>query len=225
MRSKAHPLRVLLVDDQVLFLSGLANVLADWPEVQVVAEASNGEDAFAKALALRPDVVLMDLNMPQMNGLEATAAIREKIPEAKIILLTVSEQDENVFRAIRAGASGYLLKDIKPSVLREMLHAVDRGEAPLAPLMAKKILSEFLRLAPESSVPVPAGDLTDREIEVLELVAAGLDNKALAERLVVAPGTVKRHLHNIMTKLHAHSREEAVNYASRHGVIKPPPRI
>ena len=219
--SKKRPLRILLVDDQVLFLKGLGNVLGDWPDVSVVGEAANGEEALEQAVVLRPDIILMDLNMPQMDGLEATAVIQRELPHTKIVILTVSEQDENLLRAIRVGASGYLLKDIKPAVLHEMLLSVARGETPLAPLMAAKILREFALLAPKQPLLEPGDErLTDREIEVLELVAAGLDNRALADRLFLAPGTVKRHLHNIMTKLRAHSREEAAAFAARRGLIR-----
>ena len=224
MNSISHPIRVLLVDDQVLFLHGLANVLSDWPDVQVVGQAGDGLDAVAKVRRFHPDVVLMDINMPNMNGLEATRLLRREMPELKIVILTVSEQDENLFEAIKLGATGYLLKDIKPVVLHEMLLSVARGEAPISPAMAGRILSEFARHLPPTSAPHPIGELTPREKEVLELVATGADNRAIAERLCLAPGTVKRHLHNILDKLQARSRDEAAAYALRHGLISPEPQ-
>lgn len=214
-------MRVLLVDDQYLFLTGLANVLDDWPDVQVVGQASNGREAVQKAHQLRPDLILMDVNMPEMTGLEATRVLRRELPEVKIVILTVSEDDENLLEAIKVGAHGYLLKDLKPAVLREMLAAVSRGETPLSPLMAKKILREFSRYIPATPVSAPTEELTGREKDVLALVAGGADNREIAERLYLAPGTVKRHIHNILTKLRARSRAEAAAYAIREGIIPP----
>ncbi len=223
MSSRPKPIRVLLVDDQLLFLHGLANVLGDWPDVRVVGEASDGLDAVAKARKLEPDIVLMDINMPTMNGLEATRILRQEMPTVKVVVLTISEQDEYLFEAIKGGASGYLLKDIKPVVLHEMLLAVARGEAAISPVMAARILEEFAKYLPLAAEPEPTEELTDREKEVLELVAAGYDNRAIAKSLCLAPGTVKRHLHNILDKLHARSRGEAAAYALRHGIISPRP--
>ena len=221
MRSKNSPVRLLLVDDQVLFLQGLLNVFQDWPEVQIVGQASDGQQAVQKARSLQPDIVLMDLNMPNMDGLEATRVFREEMPEVKVVILTVSEEDENLFEAIKAGARGYLLKNIRPLVLHDMVLAVARGESAVSPLMATKILNEFTRHLPITNVPRLTRDLSPREKEVLELVAIGEDNKAIAERLVLAPGTVKRHLHNILEKLQARNREEAASYAIRQGLISP----
>lgn len=217
--SNFRPIRVLLVDDQVLFLHGLANVLSDWPDVEVLGQATDGLDAVTKAQRLHPDVVLMDINMPNMDGLEATKLLRREMPELKVVIITVSEQDENLFEAIKLGATGYLLKDIKPVVLHEMLLSVARGEAPISPAMASKILNEFARRLPPTTPPQPFGELTSREKEVLELVATGADNRAIADRLYLAPGTVKRHLHNILDKLQARSRDEAAAYALLHGLI------
>ncbi len=221
MGSKSSPIRVLLVDDQVLFLHGLANVLEDWPDLQVVGTASDGEEAVAKAQMLHPDVVLMDINMPNMNGLDATRTLRREMPEVKVVVLTVSEEDENLFEAVKLGARGYLLKDIKPLVLHEMLLAVARGESPISPVMAARVLNEFAKYLPLAAVPTTRGELTAREKEVLEMVAVGADNRAIAERLYLAPGTVKRHLHNILDKLQARTRDEAAAYALRHGMISP----
>jgi DNA-binding NarL/FixJ family response regulator len=223
VRGKASSIKVLLVDDQVLFLNGLANVLSDWPEVKVVGEAANGAEGVARARELRPDVIFMDLNMPVMDGVEATRAIVAEMPETKIVMLTVSEEDASLHEALKAGACGYLIKDIKPAVLHEMLLAVARGETPISPLMAGKILRNLGGRLPQSDVPHPRGQLTDREREVLELVAMGADNATVAQRLVLAPGTVKRHLHNIFDKLQAKSRAEAAAFARYHGMISPKP--
>ena len=218
---RIHPLRVLLVDDQLLFRKALKSVLADWTDVQVVGEAEDGLEAVAKVRDLHPDVVLMDINMPDMSGLEATQLVRRDLPQVRILILTVSEQDDHLFEAIKLGAHGYLLKDLKPEVLHEMLLAVARGETPISPLMARKILSEFARRLPLMPAPKPVEELTSREKDVLALVAAGADSRMIAERLCLAPGTVKRHLHNILAKLHARSRDEAAAYAVRCGIIPP----
>jgi two-component system, NarL family, nitrate/nitrite response regulator NarL len=221
MSGQSRPIRMLIADDQYLFLTGLANVLRDWPDVQVVGQASNGREAVKRVRQLRPDVVLMDINMPEMTGLEATRIIRREMPEVKVVMLTVSEEDEYLFEAIKLGAHGYLLKDLKPVVLREMIAAVSRGETPISPLMAKKVLREFARHIPATPIPGPVEELTDREKDVLALAAGGADNRAIAEQLYLAPGTVKRHMHNILTKLHARSRAEAAAYAIREGIIPP----
>lgn len=219
MSATSGPIRVLLTDDQVLFRKGLKRVLGDWPELQVVGEAADGAEAVAKAKLLRPDVILLDINMPNMNGLEAAQVIRREVPGAKIVMLTVSEQDADLFEAVKRGANGYLLKNLKPAVLREMLVSVAQGETPISPLMAKKILNEFARQLPLMSLPEPTEDLTPREKEVLVLVVGGADNREISERLCLAPGTVKRHMHNILSKLHARSRTQAAAYALSRGLV------
>lgn len=221
MAPSTSPIRVLLADDQSLFRHGLSNIIGDWPDIQVVGAAADGVEAVALARRFNPDVVLMDINMPNMNGLEATRLLHRELPEIKVVILTVSEQDESLFEAIKIGARGYLLKDIKPVVLHEMILAVVRGEAPISPVIAGKILSEFARHMPVLPGPKPIRLLTDREKEVLELVATGADNRTIADRLYLAPGTVKRHLHNILDKLQARSREEAADFARRQGLISP----
>ncbi len=219
MTSRGRPIRVLLADDQVLFRRVLAGLIADWSDVLVVGEAGDGLEAVSKTAELNPDVVLLDINMPGMNGIEAARLIRGEYPDVRILILTVSEQDNDLFEAIKLGAHGYLLKDLSPPVLHEMLVAAWRGEAPISPLMARKMLSEFVRHLPDGAPPEPAAELTPRERQVLDLVAAGADNREIAERLCLVPGTVKRHLHNILAKLHAHTRREAVSYAAHHGLM------
>ena len=218
-------IRVLIVDDIAETRDHLSKLLGFEKDIEVVGAAASGAEALEMAAKLHPDVVLMDINMPQLDGLKATELIRHELPEVKVLVLTVSEQDENLFEAIKVGAHGYLLKDLKPEVLHEMLLAVARGETPISPLMAKKIIAEFARQLPLVPVPKPVEELTLREKEVLALVAAGTDNQEIAERLFLAEGTVKRHLHNILTKLQARSRREAAAYAVRHGLIPPAPSI
>jgi two-component system, NarL family, nitrate/nitrite response regulator NarL len=214
------PMRVLLVDDHALFRKGVASLLTALDDMEVVGEAASGKEALAKAKELTPDLVLMDIKMPDGSGLEATQRIKEAVPEAKIVMLTVSGEDGDLFRAIKSGAHGYLLKDIDPEELIKMLRGVHRGEAPISHLSAARILEEFARLAENETWTAGSEEvLTLREREVLELVAEGATNKEIADRLFIAENTVKNHLRNILTKLHLHSRVEAVAYALRSGLI------
>ena len=163
--------------------------------------------------------ITMDIHMPGMNGLDVTRLIYRDVPETRIVVLTVSEQDNHLFESIKLGAQGYLLKNVTAEILREMLTAVSRGEAPISPLMASKTLSEFVQRVPFVTLPRPEEELTPREKEVLTLVAAGVENGMIAERLCLAPGTVKRHMHNILAKLHARNRAEAAACALHYGLI------
>jgi two-component system, NarL family, nitrate/nitrite response regulator NarL len=210
-------IRVLLADDHALFRRGLASLLAHRDDLEVVGEAANGEDAIERARELMPDVVLMDVRMPGMTGLEATRRLKEEMPYVKIVILTVSEDEEDLFAALKGGAQGYLLKNIDPDDLVACLHQVQRGEAPLAPSMATKILREF-----GGSSPRPGPVLTQRERQVLELVARGDANKEVARHLEISENTVKNHLRNILEKLHLQNRVQAVMYALREGLITPP---
>ncbi len=209
--------RVLLADDHALFRRGLASLLAGRDDVEVVGEASSGQEAIDRSHELMPDVILMDVRMPGLNGLEATRRIKEEMPYVRIVILTVSEDDEDLFAALKSGAQGYLLKNIDPEDLIACIHQVQRGEAPLAPPMASKILREFS--APPTR-PGPA--LTQRERQVLELVARGDANKEIARHLQISENTVKNHLRNILEKLHLQNRVQAVMYALREGLIRPP---
>lgn len=221
MSRRERPLRVLLVDDQTLFRKGMEIVLKEWPDVQVVGEAVDGLEAVHKARELRPDVVLMDVHMPVMDGLEATRLILDESPEAKVIMLTVSEGDDSLFQAINIGARGYLLKDLNPAVLHEMLFAAVRGETPISPLMTGRILEEYARRVPQMLAPRQIRELSAREKQILELAAAGENNMAIAESLFLTYGTVKSHMHNILRKLGASSRVEAIAYAVHRGIIPP----
>ncbi len=215
-----EPIRVLLVDDHILFRKGIANLLSAQPDMEVVGEAGDGREALQKARELMPDLILMDIVMTGMSGREATKFIKEEMPYVKIVMLTVSERDSDLFEAIRGGADGYLLKDLEPAELYRMCRGVFRGEAPLSPLMAAKILREFSSLADVRGDAVgPAGKLTPREIEVLELVVQGGTNKEIGESLCLAENTVKNHLRNILAKLHLRNRAQAAAYAVREGLV------
>lgn len=215
-----EPIRVLLVDDHILFRKGIVNLLATQTDMDVVGEAGDGEEALGKARELMPDLILMDITMPGMSGRQATRVIKEEMPYVKIVMLTVSERDSDLFDAIRSGADGYLLKDLEPAELYRLCRGVFRGEAPLSPLMAAKILREFSSLADaRTGVVGPAGKLTPREIEVLELIVKGETNKEIADTLCVAESTVKNHLRNILAKLHLKNRVQAAAYAVREGLI------
>jgi two-component system nitrate/nitrite response regulator NarL len=210
-------IRILLADDHALFRRGLASLLAHRDDLEVVGEAGSGDEAIERARELMPDVILMDVRMPGINGLEATRRLKEEMPYVKIVILTVSEDEEDLFAALKSGAQGYLLKNIDPDELIANVHQVQRGEAPLAPSMATKILREFSGPAAK-----PGPVLTQRERQVLELVARGDANKEIARALGISENTVKNHLRNILEKLHLQNRVQAVMYALREGLITPP---
>ena len=216
-----EPIRVLIADDHALFRRGLNMVLESEVGVEVVAEADDGEDAVAKAAEFAPDVVLMDVRMPRMSGIEAARAIREVIPTTKIIMLTVSDDEEDLCEAVKAGANGYLLKEISNEEVADALRAVVQGHSLISPSMASKLLNEFNSLAKRAQetqqIAVPR--LTDRELEVLKLVAQGRLNREIAAELYISENTVKNHVRNILEKLHLHSRMEAVMYAVREKLL------
>jgi DNA-binding NarL/FixJ family response regulator len=217
------PIRVLLVDDHALFRRGIASIVAAERGFQVVGEAGNGLEALDRARELMPDVILMDIFMPGANGLEATRRIKEALPYVKIVMLTVSEEDQNLFEAIKSGAQGYLLKKIEPQELFAMLKGVVQGDAPISRAMAGKILGEFARQARRAAAtPLPGADLSPREKEVLEQVTQGKSNKEIAAALAIAENTVKNHLKNILEKLHLENRVQAATFALREGLIPKP---
>ena len=215
--SEPDRIRVLIVDDHALFRRGLMLVLESEEGIDVVGEADDGEDAIAKAEQLAPDVVLMDVRMPRISGIEATRRLAEALPTTKIIMLTVSDEEEDLYEAIKAGATGYLLKEISIEEVADAVRAVTQGQTLISPSMASKLIAEFTNLAKRATdrqqVPVPR--LTERELDVLRLVAQGITNREIAEQLFIAENTVKNHVRNILEKLHLHSRMEAVLYAVR----------
>ena len=204
-------IRVLLVDDQSLFREGLRTLLSVQPDLEVVAEAGNGEEALRQAAKTVPDVVLMDLQMPVLDGVAATRRLRAELPESKVIVLTTFDNDEYVFEGLRAGAVGYLLKDAPSEKLVEAIRAAARGESFLQPSVAAKVIAEFARLAEQAPVrPQPLVEpLSDRELEILRLVAKGASNKEIASLLFIAEGTVKNHITNILGKLEVRDRTQA----------------
>ncbi len=217
------PIRVLLVDDHALFRKGIASILSAERGFEVVGEAGDGLEAVERAKELMPDIILMDIFMPRANGLEATRRIKEGLPYVKIVMLTVSEEDQNLFEAIKSGAQGYLLKKIEPQELFAMLKGVVQGEAPVSRAMAAKILGEFARQTRQAAASSPGANLTMREKEVLELLTQGKSNKEIAVALAIAENTVKNHLKNILEKLHLENRVQAATFALRQGLVPKPP--
>lgn len=215
-------IRVLLADDQAPFREGLRTVLSAQPGIEVIGESANGAEAVEMAGQLVPDVVLMDLRMPVLDGVNATRRLRARLPECQVIVLTTFDDDEQVFEALRAGAAGYLLKDAPPEKLAEALRVVARGDSFLQPSIASKVVAEFNRLShkqPRTPLPEPAEPLSTRELEVLRELAAGKSNKEIAVALSLAEGTVKNHLTNIFGKLGVLDRTQAALLARDHGWI------
>ncbi|MEU2333756.1 response regulator transcription factor [Streptomyces sp. NPDC013172] len=213
--------RVLLADDQHLLRAGISGILNSASDIQVVGEADNGEQAVELARTLRPDAVLMDIRMPVLDGIEATRHIITAEPQAKILILTTFDLDEYVYEALRAGASGFLLKDTPPRRLIEAVRAVTVGDTLLAPTITKRLITRFTARPPTpTSVPKGLAALTDREREVLTLVAGGLTNDEVARQLHIAPGTAKTHVRNLLTKLDARDRVHLVIIAYRTGLAE-----
>ena len=220
-----EPLRILLVDDQPLFRTAIATLLAGQPDFDVVGEADNGLRGVEMVHELHPDLVVMDVEMPVMDGVEAVRLIRDQVPGVKVVMLTVAEDDDHLFDAIRFGAHGYLLKDLRPDQLFDMIRAVMRGETPISPAVAGRLLTEFRGSAPRPASPAagpPQPEITRRELEILQLVADGLSNREIGRRLSITEGTVKNHVHNALEKLHLTNRIQAANYVVRMGLSKPP---
>lgn len=226
-------MRLIIADDHALFRDSLRSLIQA-RGIEVLGEASNGREALELAHELRPDVVLMDLRMPEMGGLEATRRLQEELPAVKVVALTASTDDEDLFEALKAGAQGYLLKDLEAEAFFRLLEAAGRGEPALTPSMAAKMLREFARKGrtPEgeddhTTHRATSGrrnptELTDREAEVLNFMVDGVtSNRELAAELGVSENTVKFHVRNILDKLHLHSRAQAVGYAVRHRLVDP----
>jgi two-component system NarL family response regulator len=219
-----EPIRTLIVDDHALFRRGLEIVLVTEADIEVVGEASDGAEAVERAGESLPDVVLMDIRMPRSNGIDACRAIKDVAPSARIIILTMSDEEEDLFDAIKAGASGYLLKDIPLDQVAEAVRSVHGGQSLISPSMAGKLLTEFASLASrdheEPPQELPAPRLTDREMQVLKLVARGMNNRDIGKELFISDNTVKNHVRNILEKLQIHSRMEAVMVAVREKLIE-----
>ncbi len=214
-----EPLRILLVDDHVLFRKGVAAMLASRPDLQIAGEAGDGLEALEQACQLMPDVILMDINMPRLGGLEAVKRIKAEMPHVHIIMLTVSDMDQDLFAAIKNGAEGYLLKNLEPEQLFETLEGIRHGASPMSIELATKILNEFRNPKSQSQPAAPVSELTRRESEVLELIVQGATNREIAAKLSIAEDTVKIHLRNILEKLHLQNRIQAAVYAVRQGLV------
>jgi NarL family two-component system response regulator LiaR len=209
------PIRVLIADDHAIVRKGVRALLSTERDIQVVGESSDGVEVVAQAKALRPDVILMDLVMPKLDGIEATRQIAAQQPEVRVLVLTSFAADDKVFPAIKAGALGYLLKDSGPEELVKAIRQVHRGEPSLEPTIARKMLTE---LSHPPKAPVTADPLTQRELDVLRLVAQGKNNKEIGEQLAISEMTVRTHMSNILSKLHLASRTQAALYALREGI-------
>jgi DNA-binding NarL/FixJ family response regulator len=217
-----EPIRVLVVDDHALFRRGLISVLEPCADIAVVGEAEDGASAVQAAQDLIPDVILLDIRMPKASGIDACRGIKDAVPGAKIVILTISDEEDDLFQAIKAGATGYLLKDNSVEQLPEAVRATFEGQSFITPSMATKLLSEFTELARQApaSRDLPAAALTGREKEVLKLVARGMGNREIGRALFITENTVKNHVRNILEKLHVHSRMEAAIYAFRSKILE-----
>ncbi len=212
--------RVLLADDHALFREGLAGIIRAQPDMQVVGEANDGLEAFVKAQELKPDLILMDVQMPGMDGIEAVKQIKQVLPETIIVMLTVRGDDDMLFEALKNGAQGYLLKEIRSQALLEMLRGALHGEAAISPNLAGRVLSEFRRLS-KGGIPEKEDDsgLTEREQQVLVQASNGATDKEIATTLNISLNTVKTHIRNILSKLHVSTRREAAKAAKAKGIL------
>lgn len=226
-------IRILIADDQEIVRQGLAVILDNQDDIVTVGQARDGEEAIALSHTLQPDVVLMDIKMPRLNGIQATRAITSELPRTQVIILTTYDSDDWVFEGIRAGAQAYLLKDAGTDALAGAIRGVHRGESQLDPAIARKVMEEFRRMSaprsdftppPRSHAPAPAepviAALTERETEILALIAQGLGNRDIAAKLFLSEGTVKNYVSSIMSKLHANDRTQVVIKAVQKGIVK-----
>ncbi len=217
-----QPIRVAVVDDEELFRRGLAMLLGTETDIDVVAEGAGGQAATEIATQDTPDVMLLDVRMPRLSGIDACVTIKDSAPEVKVIMLTASDEESDLYEAIKNGASGYLLKDSSIAEVSQAVRLVAGGQSLISPMMAAKLLAEFKAISGAERSPPRVPRLTDRELEVLNLVAHGLNNREIAERLFISENTVKNHVRNMLEKLQLHSRIEAVMYAIRQRLLDPP---
>jgi DNA-binding NarL/FixJ family response regulator len=222
----ADVIRVLIVDDHALYRRGLLTVLETEEGIEVVGEAADGLEAVDQAEEVLPDVIVMDVSMPKRGGIDACRVIKQRVPSARILMLTSSDDEANLFEAVRAGANGYLLKDVPPEEVAAGIRGVHQGQSLLSPMMASKLLQEFAQISQRDTLPAPTPGLelprlTDRELEILKLVARGKLNREIATDLFISENTVRNHIRNILDKLQMHSRMEAAMYAVRQRLIDP----
>jgi DNA-binding NarL/FixJ family response regulator len=222
----AEVIRVLIVDDHSLYRRGLQTVLDTEDGIEVVGEAADGIEAVDQAEETLPDVIVMDVSMPKRGGIDACRVIRQRVPSARILMLTSSDDEANLFEAVRAGANGYLLKDVPPEEVAAGIRGVHQGQSLLSPMMASKLLLEFAQISQRDTLPAPTlglelPRLTERELGILRLVARGRLNREIATELFISENTVRNHIRNILDKLQMHSRMEAAMYAVRQRLIDP----
>jgi DNA-binding NarL/FixJ family response regulator len=215
------PIRVVIADDQPLLRTGLRKVLESEPDLSVVAEAADGYEAIDAALGARADIVLMDIRMPRLDGIEATRRLALAAPATRVLILTTYDLDEYVFSALQAGASGFVLKDVPPEQLIEAVRVVAAGDALLSPSVTRRLISEFARRPVLREQPAGIAELTEREREVLQLMARGLSNREIADRLILGEATIKTHVGRVFSKLHLRDRAQAVVVAYETGIVSP----
>jgi len=213
-------IHILLADDHTILRAGLKMMLNAQPDMEVVGEAPDGRQAIIETQRLQPDIILMDITMPEMNGIEATRHIKKLVPESRILILTMHEHDEYVFQALRAGASGYMLKEAADTELISALHIIQSGQFYLSPMAQSVLVGDYLQRVRIGEEKDSYSSLTEREREILKLIAEGYTNNQIAERLVISPKTVDTHRTHIMDKLNLHSRAELVKYAMRRGLLE-----
>jgi len=214
-----QPVRIMLADDHAILRTGLRLMLSNVPNLEVVGEATNGREALAKAEDLKPDLVIMDITMPEMNGIEATSELKKRLPKTKVLFLTMHENEELLFRTVQAGGSGYVLKKSADNELVEAIYQVSRGETFLRPDLAKQVVQDYLHRVDSGEESESYEDLTEREREVLQLLAMGMTNQQVADKLVLSVRTVETHRARIMDKLGIKGRAALVAYAKRQGLV------